>query len=130
MTLANVRDWLKSLNSAEHYYIGKLDNKQEKSLGVYQRDAGTYNMALGGPSCNKSQVKRITILLHWNKNANETEIAGQELYEKIITTLRPEIGGHHVHCIIMQHAEAVDVGTDEHGVYERVIQLDIYYERR
>lgn len=35
--LKDIKDWLKTFNVAEHYYIGKLDNKQDKSLGVYQR---------------------------------------------------------------------------------------------
>lgn len=35
MTLANVRDFLKTIINAEHFYIGRLDNKQDKSIGVY-----------------------------------------------------------------------------------------------
>ena len=35
--LSNVRDWLKTLISADFYYIGKLDVKNDKSIGVYQR---------------------------------------------------------------------------------------------
>ena len=35
-----------------------------------------------------------------------------------------------VHCLMMRNPEPVDVGTDDAGVYERVIQLDIYFERR
>ena len=30
----------------------------------------------------------------------------------------------------MQVPEPVDVGTDDKGIYERVIWFDIYYERK
>ena len=35
MTTADVRDWLKTLTDAEHFYVGKLDNKPDKAIGVY-----------------------------------------------------------------------------------------------
>lgn len=129
MILSDVKDWLKTLNVAEHYYVGKLDNKQDKSLGVYQRDAGQPNIALGGLANSKYAVKRVSLLLHWNNNAKETEIAAYELYEKLLTTDRPIIGTKQVYVISMQTAEPQDVGTDDAGIYERVIWADIYYER-
>lgn len=130
MILSDVKDWLKTLNVAEHYYVGKLDNKQDKSLGVYQRDAGQPNIALGGLKNSKYAVKRISLLLHWNNNAKETEIAAKELYEKLLLTHHPIIGGIQVYVISMHTAEPQDVGTDDAGIYERVIWMDIYFERR
>jgi len=130
MTLADVRDWLKTLDAAEHYYVGKLDNKKDKSLGVYQRTAGSAQVAFGGLDNTKHAVKRISLLLHWNNNAKETEIAAMALHNKLITTDRPIIGDEQIYCIIMQTAEPEDVGTDDKGIYERVIWMDIYHERR
>lgn len=40
MTLANVRDFLKTIINAERFYIGRLDNKQDKSIGVYTLKTG------------------------------------------------------------------------------------------
>lgn len=37
ISLKDIKDWLKQFDIAEHYYMGKLDNKQDKSVGVYQR---------------------------------------------------------------------------------------------
>ena len=130
MILSDVKDWLKTLNVAEHYYVGKLDNKKDKSLGVYQREAGRPQIALGGLDNTKHSVKRVSLLLHWNDNAKETEIAAMELYNKLITTDRPTIGDVQVYCIMMLTAEPEDVGSDDKGIYERVIWMDIYYERR
>ena len=36
MRLYEIRNWLKTLNLFEHYYIGKLDQKPDKAIGVYQ----------------------------------------------------------------------------------------------
>lgn len=47
--LADIKDWLKTFNAAKNYYVGKLDNKKESSVGVYQRkDERTPNIAIGG----------------------------------------------------------------------------------
>lgn len=37
LTIAAIREWIASFRVAadEHVYIGKLDNKQQKSIGVY-----------------------------------------------------------------------------------------------
>ena len=35
-----------------------------------------------------------------------------------------------VDFLSMQVPEPVDVGTDDKGIYERVIWFDIYYERK
>ena len=128
--LSDVRDWLKTYKIADHHYIGKLDNKKEKSLGVYQREGGEAKIAIGGLDNTKYDIKRVSIQLHWNKNAKETEITAYELYDKIIKTKELTIGEAPVHCLMMRNPEPVDVGTDDAGVYERVIQLDIYFERR
>ena len=37
LTLDDIKEWLKTLElKAEHFYVGKLDNKQDQSIGVYQ----------------------------------------------------------------------------------------------
>ena len=37
LRLTDIQDWIISLGIAEesHVYIGKLDNKQQKSIGIY-----------------------------------------------------------------------------------------------
>lgn len=131
MTLAEVRDWLKTISAAEHFYIGKLDAKQDKSLGVYSRAAlgQPPDIALGGLPCTKTAVKQVSILLHWNKNANETDAAAQALFDALQAAETIQIGGAQVAFLHLLVPEPVDVGTDDNGVYERVIWMDIYYRR-
>ncbi|MFS9162446.1 minor capsid protein [Streptococcus oralis] len=130
ITLAEVRDWIKTFNAANNYYIGKIDNKQENSIGIYQRKTiDGPRVAIGGRSLASYDVKSISILIHWNKNANETEKRAQYLYNRLFEAESVVIGETPIKMIAFLQNEPVDVGTDDNNVYERVIELDLYYER-
>lgn len=130
LALADVRDWIESLGVGEHFYIGKLDNKKEKSVGIYQRKkSGPPHIAIGGLENTKYEVKPISVLVHWTKNANDTEAASFSLFDKLLNLTNVEIGGIHINYIRMLVPEPQDVGSDDAGVYERVIWFDLYYER-
>lgn len=127
--LSDVRDWLKTLISADYYYIGKLDSKNDKSIGVYQRkNPAPPITAIGQPS--SYGIKPISILIHWNKNANETERAAYKLYKQLEVVSSLNLNNTHVQFIQLLQSESIDVGTDDNGVYERVIEFDLYYERK
>lgn len=130
ITLADIRDWLKTYSNAEHFYIGKLDSKQDKSLGVYSlKRTGAPVTAIGSESTY--DIIGVSLLIHWNTNANETEIEARQLYETLRTIKNVTINDTLVYMIELLVPEPVDVGTDEHsGVYERVIELKFYYERK
>lgn len=128
--LAEIRDWIKTLGVGESFYIGKLDNKKEKSIGIYQRKpSGNANIALGGLHNTKTNQKQVSILIHWNQYANQAEGAAQELYNKILETKNLEIAGKHINYIRLDVPEPVSVGTDQSGVYEYVVWLTFFYER-
>ena len=130
ITLAEVRDWIKTFNAANNYYIGKIDNKQENSIGIYQRKTiDGPRVAIGGRSLASYEVKSISILIHWNKNANETEKRAQYIYNRLFEAESVVIGETPIKMISLLQNEPVDVGTDDNNVYERVIELDLYYER-
>lgn len=130
ITLAEVRDWIKTFNAANNYYIGKIDNKQENSIGIYQRKTiDGPRVAIGGRSLASYDVKSISILIHWNKNANETEKRAQYIYNRLFEAESVVIGETPIKMISLLQNEPVDVGTDDNNVYERVIELDLYYER-
>ena len=51
MTLADIRDYIASLEVSEHVYMGKLPDKQDESIGVYNsKHQYSYHTALGGPA--------------------------------------------------------------------------------
>lgn len=128
MTLAHIRDWLKTFDVAEHYYIGKLDNKQDKALGVYTlKGNGAPVTAIGTQSTY--DIIGVSLLFHWNSNANETEVTARTLYEKLRTIKNFKINDKQIYMIELLVPEPIDVGTDDKGIYERVIEMNLYYER-
>ena len=128
ITLSNIRDWLKSFKIAQHYYIGKLDSKQDKSLGVYTlKKSDSPVTAIGENSTY--DIIGVSLLIHWNNNANETETAARRLFEALRTVKNVEIDDTKIYMIQLLVPEPVDVGTDEYGIYERVIEMNLYYER-
>lgn len=129
--LSDVRDWLKSFDIGDNFYVGKLDNKKEKSLGVYSRkETAAPRIAIGGLPNTSYDVKKISVLIHWNKNAVETERAALSLFEKLREQNNLEIGHTQVKYLRLMVPEPQDVGTDESGIYERVIWFDLLYERK
>jgi len=115
---------------ADHIYIGKLDNKKEKSIGVYQlQTSNPPNVAIGGLGNTKIFEKPVSILIHWNKNAKETELKALELYYKLLNSRNFTINDNKVNYIRLLEPEPVDVGTDSGNVYERVIRAIFYYKK-
>lgn len=128
ITLSNVRDWLKTLIDAEHFYIGRLDDKQEKSVGVYTLK--TSGEPLRGIGSDLSfDVIAVSVLVHWNNNANETEVNARNLFEKLRTIKNVTINDSKVYMIQLLVPEPIDVGTDG-IIYERVIEFKLFYERK
>lgn len=115
---------------ADHIYIGKLDNKKEKSIGVYQlQTSNPPNIAIGGLGNTQIFEKPVSILIHWNKNAKETELKALELYYKLLNSRNFTINDNKVNYIRLLEPEPVDVGTDSGNVYERVIRAIFYYKK-
>lgn len=131
ITVEDVLEWLKTLSTKpEYYYAGTLNGKKDKSFGVYQLKAGrAREIALGGLQATRTATKGISILVHWNASTRETEEAAARLYEDLQNADNVIIGGHRVSYIALANNEPVDVGQDENGVCERVIEIIIHYER-
>jgi hypothetical protein len=129
MTTENVFNWVKTLSTkASNYYCGMLNDKKEKSFGVYQlKDNRARDIALG--DVTKTGLKGISILVHWNKSTRDTENIAARLYADLAASVSPTIGGNKANYIKLLHDEPIDVGTDENGICERVIEFVIYYER-
>ena len=128
--LEDVRDFISGLGVAvdENVYMGKMDDKKEKSIGVYQlKQARAATVSLGDSGTYK--VKPISLLVHWTKSARETEKKAYELYEKLRAVENVVVNGTNIIYIQMLQEEPVDVDMDEKRIYERVIEANIYYER-
>lgn len=128
MTLAEVRDWLKTQVDCPQWYIGKIDGSKDQCIGVYSIPTGPPNIAIGGLENTSYASKSISILIHWGKNADKAEKKAQEVYSAFFGK-SGVIGGKRVISFDLRTAEPVGVGTDDEGIYEYVIEATIYYER-
>lgn len=109
----------------------KLDNKQQKSIGIYNRSgSGPPNIALGGLEYTTYDTKQLSLLVHWNRDKPESEEAAYQLFEKLRSISSLDIGDTHIDYLRLMVPEPQDVGTDDNGMYEYVIWLDLIYQRK
>jgi len=129
MTLAQVRDWLKTQIDCPAWYIGKIDGSKECCIGLYNIQGPTPRIAIGGLENTSTAIKPISILVHWGKNANLAEQKAQEVYNCMLDKTGAIIGGRRMVMFQMPQPEPIGVGTDDRGIYEYVIEAYIIYER-
>lgn len=130
MLLNDVREWIESMDIADQVYMGRLDNKQDKSFGVYPRQRqGMPVTAIGGLSASSYDIMPITVLVHWNRKFRETEAAAYDLWDRLTEVTNLDVGDQHIDYLALQVPSPVFVNTDDNGVYEYVIDFDIYFRR-
>nr|DAN97713.1 MAG TPA: hypothetical protein [Caudoviricetes sp.] len=133
LSLKLVREFIASLGLVkdDNVYIGKLDNKQKCSIGVYNREHdGAEQIPIGGRENGTFQEKRISLLIHWNKNPVEAEEIAYKLYNLLQQQKEFYMDTTYIHYIRMMVDEPKDVGTDDAGIYEYVIWVDFIYSER
>ena len=129
VTLANIRDWLKSFGLFDNYYIGRLDTKKKNSLGVYNLQDTGRREVIGG--LKKYEKKGVSILIHGDTNKAKTEQKAFELYNALesIGDDKKRIGNKKVCFVQLLNNEPIDVDQDADSVYEYVIEMNIYFEK-
>ena len=126
--LAEFKDYLKTLDlGADHYYIGKIENIKEKVIGVYSVGNFERIEAVGRES--SYDIAELQLLVHWNRNAKESQEATRALYESLSCNQKVDMGNIHVDFLDLEYGEPIFIGTDENNVYEYHIQLRIFYRR-
>jgi len=129
MMLSDVRDYIDSLDLAAHVYMGKLPDKQEESFGVYNsKHQREYHTAIGGPEMESYGTKYVTLLVHWNKSLRDTEKAAMTLFEAVRAAREVTINNKTIKFIQPLY-EIQDVGTDDAGIFEMVIEAAVIYEK-
>ena len=131
ITLADIRDWLKSFGLFDNYYIGRLDSKKKNSLGVYNlQDAGRREV-IG--DLKVYEKKGVSLLIHGDTNKANTEHKAWDLYNAIESVSKNEniliAKEKKVFFIELLNNEPIDVNQDADSVYEYVIEMNIYFEK-
>lgn len=129
MMLSEIRDWMKTQIESPNWYIGKIDGNKPECIGIYNLNTGQPYIAIGGLDNTSYAIKGVSILVHWSKNADKAERKANEVYAALFGRSGVEIGGKRVIAFEMRTPWPIDVGTDDEGIYEYVIETIIYYER-
>lgn len=129
ITLKQIKDHFKdNFKWSDSISIGKIDNNKDKAICFYNsRRSASYQGVIGGKENKSTYIKPISILLRYTKNQDSAEIKAQEVYEffeertffieskRIFTQMYDE--------------EPISLGTDDDGVYEYSIEINLYIER-
>lgn len=129
VTLSDIRDYVAKLGIVknEHCYMGKLNTKYEESIGCYHhRRRGAPRIPLGGKENAAFDVLPVSFLIHWNKNAAQTDQKANELYRILQDLKNVTVNNKQIKFCIMQVPYPQDVGTDETGIFEMVIEAEFY----
>ena len=108
MTLKDVKDWMKENVRADVWKIGTYDNSKDKTICVRNLSSNRNKLAIGGLSNTSTAVKGVSIVVHWNKNPDETERTAQSIYE-LFYGQKPVIGDYQVIKCDMRNDEPVSV---------------------
>lgn len=132
MILDTIRGLVASLGIAEddNCYAGKLDAKKEKSIGVYHlKRNGKPMIPLGGMEYSSYGVYPVSILIHWDRYPANAERVAKELFSALIKLRDVRTSEETIKFCTLLVPEPQDIGTDEHGIHELVIEVLFYYER-
>ena len=128
ITLADVRDYLKSFNLFSGYYVGRIDANKKNVLGVYDLRNRARHKTIG-TNTNKYEVKGVSLLIHGDTNKTNTEKLAIKLYEALENAKNAVIAGRKINIIDLQQDAPIDVDADSSKVYEYVIEVLFYVER-
>ena len=128
ITLADVRDYLKSFNLFSGYYVGRIDGNKKNVLGVYDLRNRVRHRTIG-TNTKKYDIKGVSLLIHGDTNKTSTEQLAIKLYEALENDKNAVIAGRKVNIIDLQQDAPIDVDADTNKVYEYVIEVLFYVER-
>ena len=128
VTLADVRDYLKSFGLFDGYYVGRIDANKKNVLGVYDLSPTRRHKTIG-KGTQRYDIKGVSLLIHGGTNKTDTEKLAIKLYEVLENANNAVIAGRKVNIIDLQQDAPIDVDADTNNVYEYVIEVLFYVER-
>ena len=128
MRVSDIRDYIETLGLADIVYSSKMPvDGTPKMIGVYNsKHTYPYKPAIGGQM--SYSILHVTILIHWTRDPDETEEQTDRIFKSLTETREAEVNGKTIKFILPEY-EAMDVGTDPNGIFERVIEAAIYYKK-
>lgn len=132
LTIGSVRDWFKNKypEFIGGFYVGRLQNTNvEKKISFRGGVTPSPVIAIGGTTQNSYDAIAVNTIIHWMKDANQTDIKARELRDSLFSCNDVEtiINEHQV--IHLSIRNFVDIGVDEHGIQEYALDFEIIYQR-
>lgn len=128
MTLLNIADMLADILSLNDVYAGYLDGNKDCAIGVYSSKQSTNkHICLGGKAQTKTNYKPISILIHWTDNPSSCEEKAEEISDLLSDVRDYSIDSKVIKLIQVKTPQ--NVGKDDKGICEYVIEATIIYER-
>lgn len=128
MNLVKVRDWFKTIvPGLNTYSIGRFDATIEKVLCFKRGTVAGQPLSMGGIGNTTYSTFAVNMILHWNKNAGETDAKAEEIKETLLHLDHPIIDGKRVVSLRLRNVIPIDV--DENGIYEYAIEFEFIYPR-
>lgn len=123
ITAKAFKDWLKTQITAPVWFSGVLgDATLEKSITVYSyRGTTPSNKALG--NLQSYYTKGFTILIHWNRDSEESELKAVELHDLLSGKSTETIGDTTIKDFRLLSGQPISMGADDRGILEYVINV-------
>ena len=128
VTLADVRDYLKSFDLFTAYYVGRIDASKKNVLGVYDLMPNRRHKTIG-KGTQRYDIKGVSLLIHGDTNKTNTEKLAISLYEALESAEDGKIAGRNINIIDLQQDAPIDVDADSSKIYEYVLEVLFYVER-
>lgn len=125
ITLVNVRDWLAALLTGTIVQAGFIDATLDTCIGVYQRETGKWNQAIGAASTYQQFDGKL--LIHWGKDVRDCETKAATVFSLLLANRKSTISTHKLVDIRLDRAP-INIGRDERGVFESIVTFTIIYE--
>lgn len=111
---------------AKHVYIDKVFSKRKESIAIYRsKHSHTYRAMVDKKRMSGYGIEFVTLLIHWNDSQEETRNVSKKIYE-YLSSAKEENGIKLLQPLV---PEPVDVGADNNGIFEMVIEVAIVYKR-
>lgn len=106
---------------------GKIDRNKEKAICFYpSKREFSYDGVVGGKANKSTIIKPITILLRYTKNQKYAEQMAKAIFD--FYNERTFFINNKRIFVMMPYNDPIYYGTDEFGVFEYSIELDLYEE--
>lgn len=128
MTLEEIKTWLSTQVKAPAFFSGQIDSSFDNCIGIHDGSGPKPNIAIGGLQNTTYAIKGVIFLIHWGKNSNAAELKAQEVYD-VLFGQTAIIGTQRAIEFDMKMSQPLSLGTNDNGIFEYVIHVNIIYER-